>query len=271
VDNDPTEPIASSGIAVPRHRWLGQGINDWVYGVQRWFYGTVASTVFSYRSAIDAPLPAGPLLVASNHTSFLDPPLMGWPLLRPITFLARDTLGNNGILRRYLARMGVILIRRDLGKDGITKAIDAAKAGKLVMLFPEGTRSWNGWVQPFKSGARLVASKSGAPTVPAYGCGYYYALPRFRKLPRPAPLMSIYGEPLPAPKPGDNGAAWDAELYRRVLALEERGRAEYRKVFSWFDADGADARYLLEARAYASRKGINLASQIGRGPGGESA
>lgn len=144
------------------------------------------------------PANGGVLLVA-NHASYLDPPIVGCGLRRAVHFLARSTLGKVGLAHRYLSALGVIFVDRDGSpREGLEGAVAALREGKVVCIFPEGTRSPDGRVAAFKRGALLVLKRAPVPVVPVGIEGSFAALGRGRGFPRPARITVRYGEPMSA-------------------------------------------------------------------------
>lgn len=138
----------------------------------------------------------GSVILASNHASILDPPLVGIGLRRVTTFLARDTLfkGPVGWLFRH---WHAIPIDRDGGGPAGMRRIMAALAeGRAVLLFPEGTRTQDGQLQPARSGIGLLVIKSDAPVVPVRVWGTMAAMGRGMHFPKPKRVMVKYGEPM---------------------------------------------------------------------------
>ena len=138
----------------------------------------------------------GAVILASNHASILDPPLVGIGLKRVTTFLARDTLfkGPVGWLFR---RWHAIPIDRDGGGPaGMRRIMSALDEGRAVLLFPEGTRTRDGQLQPARSGIGLLVLKSGAPVVPVRVWGTFEAMGRGVHFPRPKRVIVKYGCPM---------------------------------------------------------------------------
>jgi 1-acyl-sn-glycerol-3-phosphate acyltransferase len=121
----------------------------------------------------------GPAILASNHASYLDPPLVGVACRKEIFYLARKSLFEKPVLGPVLARVNCIPIDRDRGDVAAVRAIlRLLKEGKRTLLFPEGTRSKDGKLQPARGGLGLIIAKSLAPVVPVRIFGSYAALPR---------------------------------------------------------------------------------------------
>jgi 1-acyl-sn-glycerol-3-phosphate acyltransferase len=121
----------------------------------------------------------GPAILASNHASFLDPPLVGVACRKEVFYLARKTLFEKPVLGRLLPRINCIPVDRDRGDVGAVRTLlRLLKEGKRVVVFPEGTRSRDGNLQPARGGLGLIIAKSLAPVVPVRIFGSYAALPR---------------------------------------------------------------------------------------------
>ena len=129
----------------------------------------------------------GGLIVAANHCSYLDPPIMAVCAHRRVVhFMARDTLLSIFVARWFFRRVGVIPLDRTRGDLGaLRKAIATLKEDKVVGLFPEGTRSPDGRIRTAKGGIGFLIAKSGVPVVPLHIAGSFEAFPkgasRFRK------------------------------------------------------------------------------------------
>jgi 1-acyl-sn-glycerol-3-phosphate acyltransferase len=149
-----------------------------------------------YFHAHRVPL-TGPVILAANHASFLDPPLIGGGFNRAVNYLARNTLMDVPVLGALLRRLNVVPVDRDGGGGAGLKAIlDRLLVGGVILLFPEGTRTRDGKLQPAKSGIGLTVIKSTATVVPVRVHGTFAALGRHMKFPLPRRVTVTYGEPL---------------------------------------------------------------------------
>jgi 1-acyl-sn-glycerol-3-phosphate acyltransferase len=139
----------------------------------------------------------GPVILASNHASFLDPPLVGAGLKRGINYLARESLfrfpGVGWLLRRW---QSVPVDREGGGAKGLKAILDRLLAGGAIILFPEGTRTRDGNLQPARSGIGLTVIKSQAAVVPVRVFGTFEAYGRHVRFPRPRRVMVKYGRPM---------------------------------------------------------------------------
>lgn len=141
----------------------------------------------------------GPLILASNHASFLDPPFIGSSLDRPINYLARKSLFRYPVIGSILRAVNAVPVERDGGgAAGLKAIIDRLNLGGGIVLFPEGTRTTNDELQPARSGIGLTVIKSEAPVVPVRIFGTYKALGKNTRFPKPKPvrLTIIFGEPM---------------------------------------------------------------------------
>lgn len=128
----------------------------------------------------------GGVLVVANHQSHLDPPLIGIAMkTRHVVPIARESLFRFAPLRWVLTGLGCIALKDNEGDAGALKAaIAALKAGRCVVIFPEGSRSYTGEMGEFKRGAWLLISRAGCSVLPVAVEGCFDAWPRTRPFPR---------------------------------------------------------------------------------------
>ena len=133
-----------------------------------------------------------------NHVSLLDPPIVGLYLPQQVAFFARKTLWKPGFASWWLDNVGTIPVDRDGGTDvaAIKRVLQTLRQGKVVILFPEGTRSKDGRLQPPKPGIGLLACRTGVPVVPARVFGSFDAFGRDGRLHLGVPVSVQYGRPL---------------------------------------------------------------------------
>ncbi len=143
----------------------------------------------------------GPALICSNHVSFFDPPLVSISFQKEIHFLARHTLYSNPVARWIFPRVNVTPIDQDRASmAGLKTAVRLLKEGHRVLIFPEGSRSPDGRLQPAAGGAGLVVAKSRAAVIPMRLFGAYEALPYGASSPRFTTVTAVAGEPLTFPE-----------------------------------------------------------------------
>ena len=166
----------------------------------------------------------GGVLLLCNHQSFLDPVLATVALPRECHYMARDTLFKVGWLKPILEAFNSFPIKRDAADlRGIREALRRLTHGALVTAFPEGTRSPDGSIGALHAGVVLLARRARVPMVPCVVLGAYRAWPRGAHLPRPAPVIVAYGEPLwPDSFTGRSDDELIGEVRRRICELHAR-------------------------------------------------
>ena len=139
----------------------------------------------------------GGAILAPNHISYADPPAVGSAMSRQVHFMAKEELFKPAIMGKIITAVGSFPVRRGTAdRKAIKQAIDLLKAGEVVCLFPEGTRSMNGKLQEPEMGIGLIALKSGAPIVPVAVIGTDWVLPSDGRRRRRRQVIIEYGEPL---------------------------------------------------------------------------
>ncbi|MBM81890.1 MAG: 1-acyl-sn-glycerol-3-phosphate acyltransferase [Planctomycetaceae bacterium] len=138
----------------------------------------------------------GGALFLINHQSFLDPLLVGLPLQRPVSYLARDTLFPVPVIGWVLRNTYVMPINRDAASTAsIREAVRRMAHGFLVGIFPEGTRTTNGSVGEFKPGFVALIRRAKVPVYPIGIAGAHEAYPRKKLLLRPRKVYVVFGDP----------------------------------------------------------------------------
>jgi 1-acyl-sn-glycerol-3-phosphate acyltransferase len=139
----------------------------------------------------------GPVILASNHESYLDPPLVGSVADRAIFFLARKTLLAGPFFGWLLPKLSVIPVDQEGGDRSALKAlIRILKAGEGTLVFPEGERTLDGRLRPALPGLGFVIAKTLAPVVPMRIFGAREAWPRGSSRVRFRPITVVVGEPI---------------------------------------------------------------------------
>ena len=140
---------------------------------------------------------SGPVILAMNHQSYLDPPLAGTTCDRAIYFLARRTLLDLPLLGWVLPKLNVIPVNQEgVDRSAIKAVIRVLQAGNGVLVFPEGSRTFDGTLQPGEPGMGLMIAKTLAPVVPMRIFGAREALPRSGGRLRFVPITVVIGEPI---------------------------------------------------------------------------
>jgi len=142
-------------------------------------------------------IPSEPCIVASNHRSHLDPPVLNAVFPEPLIFIAKEELFKVPLLGRLLPHMGAIPIKRGAGDlQSLELALKFLDQGCKVCIFPEGSRANPGQFLRPKPGVGFLVVKSRRKVLPVYVGGTDKVMPRGKKLPKPGPPMRvIIGEP----------------------------------------------------------------------------
>ncbi len=138
----------------------------------------------------------GGTIIAANHQSFLDPPLIAAACRGQIHFLARDTLFK-GVFGKLIKAVNAVPINQS-GADlaSIKTIIGEVKKGNRILVFPEGTRTEDGELQSAAAGIGMIVAKSKAIVQPVYIEGAFEAWPRHEKKPHRHPVKITFGERL---------------------------------------------------------------------------
>jgi 1-acyl-sn-glycerol-3-phosphate acyltransferase len=198
-----------------------------VYGFFHYLSVLFYDAFFRGEVAGQENLPAtGAFLIAANHQSHLDPPVIGSHVTRQMSFFARKTLWKPGIATWWLDAVGTIPVDRDGGTDvgAIKRVLRALADDKVLILFPEGTRSPDGRLQTPKPGVGLIVCRTQVPVVPARIFNSFRALGRDGRLHLGTPISVVYGKPL-LPSDYDPGTGKD-----RYQVASERIMAEIAKL-----------------------------------------
>ena len=167
----------------------------------------------------------GPAILASNHQSYLDPPMIGICCRKEIFFLARDTLFDIKGAGWIISKLNTVPVDRQRGDISAMKTIiRLLQQGKRLIIFPEGTRSLDGRLQPARAGLGMVIAKTLVPVVPIRIFGSHEALPKTGGL-KFRPITVIIGKPIRFTQADVEGHG--REVYQQ---LSERVMAEIAKL-----------------------------------------
>lgn len=145
---------------------------------------------------------SGRVLLAANHTTWVDILLLGGFVPRHVAFVARDTLANWSWLRWTMEQCRAILVKRGSGDRGAVREMAAHLAAEdCVAIFPEGTRSRDGRLMELKGGVLMAAKLGKAPIVPVGIEGGQRAWGRGMALPRPRKIVMRFGPAIAADDP----------------------------------------------------------------------
>lgn len=146
-------------------------------------------------------IPKGkPVIVASNHASYLDPPLVGYAFYPGhLRFIAWEKLFRIPLFGAYLRAMGAVPVSQEnkISSAGLLRMVmEFIKQGLSVFICPEGHRTEDGNLQPLEGGVAILSLKTGATVVPTWAGGTYRALAPHMRFPRPRKLYLVFGDPI---------------------------------------------------------------------------
>lgn len=195
--------------------------------------------------------PAEPFLLCANHTSHADTFALACATgrhSRRLVFLAARDYFSRFHVRSWLLRRLICLIPFERGagmsaaKHNLALLAACRDARRIIVLYPEGTRSPDGAMRDFKPGVAMFAEKLSLRVVPCHIDGAHAIVPKGKNFPRPHPLRVTFGAPLtlpPSPDPHETGTArsarytaFAAQLHGRVAALAPAPAPAFSKKFS---------------------------------------
>lgn len=188
------------------------------------------------RSGVERVPAEGPLIVAGNHASFLDPAVLGSAFPRPVHFLVNARVWRRKGLNWFYRGMRSIPVDREgrPTRDAIQQALRRLEQGRVVGIFPEGGRNEGSSLEEALAGVALLARRSGALVLPAGLAGTERSMPKGAALPEPMPLGVCFGEPLRLELPSEAGpvarraadSRFTAELMSRIGELVDEAECE---------------------------------------------
>ena len=200
-----------------------------IYGVCHYWIRVAFDLFFRGEVVGTEHLPkSGAFLIAANHASHLDPPLIGCHVPRQMCFFARKTLWSGGLATWWLNAVGTIPVDRDGGQDvtALKRVLRSLKDDQGLILFPEGTRSPDGKLQTPKAGVGFIVCKSQVPVVPARIFCSYEAFGKGSSLRPGTPISVVFVRPLPPSKYDDPAAGKDRYHLASDRIMAEIARLE---------------------------------------------
>ena len=182
--------------------------------------------IYGVRSSGTGNIPSeGGVLLISNHQSHFDPPLVGSCCPRRVNYMAKKGLFHFAPLAWWIMALGAFPIDREgspLG--GIKEAMRRLKHGEVILMFPEGSRSFDGKIGKLMNGFTMIAVRTKSAIVPVAIEGAFQAWPRTQKFPRNGPRLHVmFGEPiLPEDFPKYNGEELAEEVQSRMRQCHRR-------------------------------------------------
>lgn len=224
----------------------------WLYHAF-WVGGQVVRPYWRLRilGPVDRIPRRGPLLIAANHCSFLDPWFVGIVFPRPIRYvITQQWYHLSRFWNAFFRACGTVPVREDEPGATIREIHRLLDRGEACGIFPEGRISFDGRIQRFRSGLSRIAATSGAPVVPVGIRGSYEAIPRTRRFPRPARVTVHVGEPLVFPGSPHDGPPPRAESRQFLRTVFEQvcRLADQEDRIGLFDTNAHSGRRAEEPR-----------------------
>ncbi len=196
-----------------------------IYDVAHALFYVLFKLLFHYKIVGRENVPRkGPVILASNHASYMDPPFVATGIWRRVNFVAKEELFNRYWKRFILTQWKSIPVRRERLDKGTLKVIlEMLKSGEVVGLFPEGTRSPDEDLLPGKNGIGMIVTMAKVPVVPVYVKGSYKTMGKVNQRLRLVPITVAYGKPVEfAQVEGESGR----DRYQRIsdTIMAEIGR-----------------------------------------------
>lgn len=169
-----------------------------LYAVLHFLASILARRFFKLRVTGQENIPEyGGVIIASNHLSYLDIPLLACSIKRRVDFMGKKelfTIPIIGLLFRILG--GFPLKRKKIDRGALQEAVKRLEAGRIVVIYPEGKRSLDGRLQPGKPGIGMIVMMSGKKVIPAAIQGTDKAMPVGKWIIRPFPVTVRFGPSL---------------------------------------------------------------------------
>jgi 1-acyl-sn-glycerol-3-phosphate acyltransferase len=178
-------------------------------------FGTIARGAFQYRAyGQENIIEEGPAIMAANHQSYFDPPLVGITCKNELYYLARKTLFEKKLLGPIISRVNALPVDLSRGDLAAFRSIlKLLQEGHRTVIFPEGTRSLTGQIQKARPGIGMIIARTLAPVVPMRIFGSFEAWPKGGKI-KPHPITVVVGKPIRFKK--DDFPAHNREVYQKI-------------------------------------------------------
>jgi len=195
------------------------------YTFLRFWAQLIFSVLFGIRAYGQRNVPrTGGVILASSHQSYLDPVIVGVGLERQIHIMARENLFRNGLFRRLIESLNAFPVERNSADlAAMHEAIRRLRAGSVLLLFPEGTRTRSGEIGRLQPGLGILAFRSAAAVVPVSIQGAFRCWPRGRRVFRPGQIRVMFGRPLRVSSTKREDLASFVEELRSRLVEQQQG------------------------------------------------
>jgi 1-acyl-sn-glycerol-3-phosphate acyltransferase len=206
----------------PNANYLMQSF--WLFKLSRFFVSRLFRLYFriEFKGVENVPR-EGAMIVAPNHVSYIDPMWVSIPLDRPLRYMTWDKMVGLPLLGKVMRAYGAFPVKVDTpsgDRAALRHSLDQLRTGGGLMIFPEGGRTRDGKLMPFKPGVIRLALDTGVPIVPVTIIGGYEAYAAHHLFPRPYKLKVIYHKPIKLSPPAD-----DSQTKEYVREQTERLRS----------------------------------------------
>ena len=169
-----------------------------LYTVGRFLSRWIGRIFFALSVEGEEHIPqSGPVILAPNHVSYLDPVVVGSCVRRRVHFMAKKELFRNPLIGWFLRGLQAYPVTRErVDPSTLKRTLSLLAAGQVILMFPEGTRGDGRALAPAKPGIAVIAARTGAAVVPVFHWGTEKVLPRGSRRVRWAPLRVRFGAPL---------------------------------------------------------------------------
>ena len=201
-----------------------------VYGILWVLCRSLSRLFLRYRTNGIENIPrTGGVLIAANHASYSDIPLLGCGIRRRLFYLGRANLFPNPVVNWILRSLGWIPLRPERwDRKAFQQAVDLLNAGNAVVIFPEGTRTPDGNLQPGKPGIGMIVAEAQCPVIPVYLDGTFQVLPMGATWLRLHPVAVKFGTAIDFRS--DIGRLEGKELYKHISQTVMDRIADLRRV-----------------------------------------
>jgi glycerol-3-phosphate dehydrogenase (NAD(P)+) len=215
------QTLQAPGLSVHHARARSRGVQPIVYWLTRAILQPAMQVFFRMSRMGREHVPAtGPVILAANHRSFLDPFVIGVCLRRPVYFVAKRELFDNRLIGWFLNCLGAFPIRRgESDEESVETAKQILARGDALVIFPEGTRIRSGSLGQPKRGVGRLALETGAPVVPVTVHGTEHARRGWRF--RPVKVKVRMGRPLTFPRVENASRSLATEVTARIWPCVE--------------------------------------------------
>lgn len=193
------EEVVQQVILLVRKKQLKKKPKSWLYPIVLFLTRCFFKLFYRYEVFGVENFCQGAAILAANHLSFLDPPLVAISSPGEIHFLAKASLFRKFLFGRLIHALNAHPVTKNTSNVKIFhRVLDLLSQGEKVLLFPEGSRSFSGEIKPLQSGIALLAYQARCPIIPVYIHGTYEVWKRGKRLPRLfGKCICIFGSPIP--------------------------------------------------------------------------